>query len=142
MVDTKTIIQDYSIRRQLLEEAINKPIRSFVQVDFFKENTGATSHNGDHDIFAGVALELRHSNCMRLQIPEHFTKDEAIKGLRLMLEWIEGESGPLSGEDSRRDLERLRAKMGIGGELGLRVLLQEGLNLSVIESLQEEEQPF
>ena len=82
-------IVERAVRDELLRLAGEKPIRTFMQFDYFDHNTGVAGHDGDFDMFGGARLELRNSDCLRVQIPDYFTRDETVEALERIRDWIE-----------------------------------------------------
>ncbi|MBX3053442.1 MAG: hypothetical protein KF753_18345 [Caldilineaceae bacterium] len=85
-----------AIQEELLAKAANKPVRRLYQIDYFSPGTGAIDWRSlgveepDHELFdVGWVDELRLSDCLRVQIPEHFTKERALAALRTIADVFE-----------------------------------------------------
>ena len=70
-------------RYEMLDQLVRKPIRSFVQLDYFNYETGAAGYNGDgFDVFMPTPTrEFSNSYCLRLLIPEDYTREDVLKAL-------------------------------------------------------------
>lgn len=81
----EALSQGDSERQRLLEEVSLKPIRSFVQLDYFQ----------DHEMYATPTREFNRTGCVRLLIPaEGWEPAHVIYGVAQLLEWLESKESP------------------------------------------------
>ncbi len=110
-------VLDEAIRQELISDASEKIVRGVRQFDYFNEDTGAIidcDNDKDYDLFSSVCLELRRSDCVRLQIPEGYTREDVLKGLGLILDWIKRDDGLITNiaADVEKEKERYAYRLG------------------------------
>lgn len=82
--DDSPVALSYKERQEMVLDHAGKPARVFMQWDYDKSPDW-----NDHNLFQGVRIELKRVNFMRLMIPSCYTREEALQGLRELVQFVE-----------------------------------------------------
>jgi hypothetical protein len=80
-----------SKRHELLVEAAKKPIRKLIQFDCFFDSVGddvTISDQDDDALFSATVFDLRNMDCLRVTLPVGTKREDALRGLGKIVQWI------------------------------------------------------
>ena len=81
--ESNDVTLTYEERWQMVKDIAEKPAQVFLQWDYFGDGEDAGS------LFFSSVIELRNTDCLRLQIPVGFTKEQVAQGLKEMSESLD-----------------------------------------------------
>ena len=89
--DDSPVALSYAERQEMVLDHAGKPARVFTQWDHDRNPCG-----GDYAVTQTAQIELRNHDFMRLSIPVGYTKEEAMQGLKELVQFVEDFFGAAS----------------------------------------------
>jgi len=90
-------------KKHELKRISTKPVQTFIQYDCFinldhEDDVMRRDDDGD-SLWKSVTQEFRNSDCLRVQLLPNTKKEDAIRGLRKIIEWIKKDTTRCYVED-------------------------------------------